>query len=280
MIPSNITSTPTGQENLAKAIKSFLDSHPGFNGVDFDWQWPGHSGYLNDKDNFASFLSTLRRIITSQKILSISVAPRNEDIEKSYDIPKIINQVDFINLNSFDLRGYITDTATAFHSPYRKNQSDRTPESEWNAVSIVTSWKTRNVPTEKLTLGIPTYGRSFTLSDANENDVDSSIAGLGRPGSFAPQTNDVRKNIIPYSEICYNLNQEATSWESRWSQTHFTPYATYDVDQWVGYDDKLSVLAKIHLVLEHDLAGINYAALDHDDFCMQTKSHTKGFDTD
>ncbi|KAL7041988.1 hypothetical protein ACKWTF_000982 [Chironomus riparius] len=266
MIPSNITSTPTGQENLAKAIKSFLDSHPGFNGADFDWQWPGHSGYLNDKDNFASFLSTLRRIITSQKILSISVAPRNEDIEKSYDIPKIINQVDFINLNSFDLRGYITDTATAFHSPYRKNQSDRSPESEWNAVSIVTSWKTRNVPTEKLTLGIPTYGRSFTLSDANDNDVDSSVAGLGRPSSFAPQTNDVRKNIIPYSEICYNLNQEATSWESRWSQTHFTPYATYDVDQWVGYDDKLSVLAKIHLVLEHDLAGINYAALDHDDF--------------
>ena len=255
---------------MVKAIKSFLDSHR-FDGLDFDWQWPGGSGVAKDKENFASFLPELRTNLTSPKILSISVAPRNEDIEKSYDIPKIIDLVDFINLNSFDLRGYISDTATAFHSPYRKNQSDRNPEAEWNAVSIVTSWKTRNVPTNKLTLGISTYGRSFTLLDSSVNDLDSPITGLGSASKFAPSANPLRKNIIPYSEICYNLNQEETSWKSLWSQTHFTPYATYDEDQWVGYDDKLSVLAKIHLVLDNDLAGINYAALDHDDFCMKSE---------
>lgn len=118
-------------------------------------------------------------------------------------------------------------------------------------------------------MGIPTYGRSFTLMDAADNGVDSAISGLGVAGSFAPQTNARLKNVIPYAEICYNLNQEGTSWESIWSQTHFTPYATYGENQWVGYDDETSVLAKIHLVLDNDFAGINYAALDYDDFCMK-----------
>ena len=210
--------------------------------------------------------------MTSQKILSISVAPRNEDIEKSYDIPTIAGYVDFINLNSFDLRGYITDTATAFHSPYRKNQDDRTQEAEWNAVSIVSSWTTRNVPPEKLTLGISTYGRSFTLSNPSDSRVGSPISGLGKASKFSPQSDDKRENIIPYSEICYNLKQGETTWEYFWSSTYFAPYTVYDDDQWVGYDNEVSVLAKIHLVIENNLAGINYAAIDFDDFCKMIRS--------
>jgi len=256
-----------------------LDTYSGFDGCDIDWQWPGLSGNQNDKANFAGFISTLRRVLTSQKILSISVAPRNEDIDRSYDIPNIIGHVDFINLNSFDLRGYIADTSTAFHSPYRKNQTDRNPGAEWNAVSIVSSWRSRNVPTEKLTLGISTYGRSFTLLDPVDNGIDSAISGLGRTSAFSPQINEKRINIIPYSEICYNLKQVETTWEGHWSSTHFAPYAVYDEDQWVGYDDELSVLAKIHLVIDNNLVGINYAALDYDDFCME-KINRKLFDHD
>jgi chitinase len=140
-IPSKIAETETDRTTSAIKVKEFVDKY-GFDGVDFDWQYPGQGTGSKpaDKENYVKLLTTWRQTLTSSKILSVSVATRQEDIAISYDIAGILAQVDFINLNSFDLRGSSDDTITAFHSPYRKDISETGNEAEWNAESIVSNW--------------------------------------------------------------------------------------------------------------------------------------------
>lgn len=262
-IPSKIASTATDREEFSQKVKKFIDDY-NFDGCDFDWQWPGQgSGSSpNDKNNYVKLLQNLRQVLTSSKIISISVAPKQEDIDKSYDIQNIINHVDFINLNTYNFHGLEGETVTAFHSPYRSNPNDTTIEAEWNTVSIVENWLRKGCPAEKLTLGIPTYGRSFTLSNILQTGVGAPIKSLGSKSEYLADSS----NIIPYVEICYNLATSA-KWIDSWNSAQFAPYAVFSADQWVGFDNIKTVRAKISLAIENNLGGLNYATIDRDDFC-------------
>lgn len=260
-------STATQRDDLATDIKAFLDQNNRFDGCDIDWQWPGQgNGSPSDLENFPKFLKTLNSKLSRQKILSISVAARNEDIQKSYDLPEIINSVDFININVYDMRGIGEDEVTAFHSPYSKDSSQLEPEADWNAVAIVKSWISRVEDPSMLNLGIATYGRSFTLASESDFAVRAAVIGVGKISEFLTSTRPSKINIIPYGQICLNLNNFGSDWKFYWSESHFAPYAVFNRDQWVGFDDEKSVKAKIHLVNDNGLGGLNYASLDYDDF--------------
>lgn len=140
-IPSKIASTATDREDFANKILSFINSF-GFDGCDFDWQYPnqGTGSSTSDRENYVKVLAKLKEKLSTSKILSVSVASRQKDIDSSYDISGIVAQVDFINLNSYGLRGSTDDTVTAFHAPYRKILNNNGEEAEWNAESIVHNW--------------------------------------------------------------------------------------------------------------------------------------------
>ena len=207
-------------------------------------------------------LQSLRNVLGAGKIFSISVAPRQEDIEKSYDVTKIHQYVDFINLNTYNFHGIEGETVTAFHSPYRKSPNDLTKEGDWNAVSVVENWLSKGVPAAKLTLGIPTYGKSFTLTDILQTGVGAPVSGLGLQSEYLSENS----NVIPYAEICLNI-QTNPRWFSYRNSAQFAPYAVFNANQWVGFDDIQVVRTKIHLAINNDLGGLNYATIDRDDFC-------------
>lgn len=262
-IPSKIAATATDRDTLATKIRNFMEEY-NFDGCDFDWQWPGQGtgSSPDDKENYIKLLSDLSTKFTRSKIFSISVAARPEDIDKSYDIQRIISYVDFINLNTYNFHGLQGENFTAFHSPYRKDPSDETNEAEWNAVSVIENWLSKEVPAEMLTLGIPTYGRSFTLADINQINVGAPITGVGTKSEYLADNT----NFIPYVEICYNLLFNA-KWFPLFNDVQYAPYVVYNANQWAGYDDLSVVSAKIHLALRKELGGINYATIDRDDFC-------------
>lgn len=48
-------------------------------------------------------------------------------------------------------------------------------------------WLRKGTPASKLILGIPTYGRSFTLASSSDTGVGSPATGPGTPGPFTKE---------------------------------------------------------------------------------------------
>lgn len=57
-------------------------------------------------------------------------------------------------------------------------------------------WVKQGAPKEKLMIGMPTYGRSFTLVDPTKFDIGAPASGGGEPGKY---TNEA--GFMSYYEV-------------------------------------------------------------------------------
>lgn len=120
-------------------------------------------------------------------------------------------------------------------------------------------YQTLGVPLEKLVLGIPFYGRSFTIQEKSERLFGSASIGEGVPGNATRESGFLSYGL----EICKYIKED--NWTRAWSGEHQVPYA-YKKTQWVGYDDSESVKIKVNYITRHCLAGAMVWSIDLDDF--------------
>lgn len=114
---------------------------------------------------------------------------------------------------------------------------------------------------EKLVLGIPTYGRSYTLFNPDTTEIGAPADGPGEQGDATRE-----KGYLAYYEICQNLKDEELGWTVvQPNPDALGPYA-YSENQWVGYDDELIVRKKSEFVVQQKLGGIMFWSIDNDDF--------------
>jgi chitinase len=133
-----------------------------------------------------------------------------------------------------------------------------------NVDAAVDYWLSHGCPKEKLILGIPLYGRSFTLANPNNNGIGDLAAGPGNIGSFVPEG-----GFLPYNELCYTER----SWTRFWQAEQEVPYAVKN-NQWVGYEDLESLEIKMNYILARDLGGAMFWSVETDDFSEKHKSST------
>lgn len=111
----------------------------------------------------------------------------------------------------------------------------------------------------KLVLGIPTYGRSYTLVNADATDIGSPAEAPGDKGEFTKE-----KGYLAYYEICKRVKDED------WTVVDVDPNSVgpyaYKDNQWVGYDDDEIARKKSRYVVENNLGGIMFWSIDNDDF--------------
>ena len=117
----------------------------------------------------------------------------------------------------------------------------------------------RGCPKSKLVVGIPTYGRSWTLSSSSATSLGSPASGAGAAG---PVTGE--GGFLAYNEICQNVQSGVFT-----KVTHPThkmgPYA-HGGRQWVGYDDPAMAAVKAQYILDNKLGGGMFWDLPSDDF--------------
>ena len=120
-------------------------------------------------------------------------------------------------------------------------------------------WLDSGAPREKLVLGMPLYGQSFTLDSALENGLNAPARQKGRAGEWT-----AAPGFLAYYEICQLVKAENwTVVEDRLGR--MGPYA-YKGTQWVGYDDVASIRRKSQYIRQLGLGGGMVWALDLDDF--------------
>ncbi|XP_020857131.1 chitinase-3-like protein 2 isoform X2 [Phascolarctos cinereus] len=236
--------------------------HNGFNGLDVDWIYPE----LNEKPFFASLIHELavafqEEAKNSRKeklLLSAGVAAGRQKIDNSYEIKDLANDVDFINLLSFDFHGFWDNPlVTGHNSPLSKGSQDQRNSAYYNVEYAANYWKKQGMPGEKIIMGIPLYGRSFTLSTpASNSGVGAPANGAGTPGQFTAEG-----GFLAYYEVCQFL-EGATVKKIPEQQV---PYAVKG-NQWVGFDDVESVKTKVQYLKNARLGGAMIWSIDLDDF--------------
>lgn len=117
----------------------------------------------------------------------------------------------------------------------------------------------KGAPREKLLLGIPFYGQSFTLSKSSNHKVGAPSAGSGDAGEYTKQP-----GMLAYYEICNRIRNQ------RWIVNRDNaggsgPYAYYG-DQWVGFEDIKSIHDKANYIKTKGFGGAVAWTIDLDDF--------------
>lgn len=98
-------------------------------------------------------------------------------LQAGYDIPRISQKLDFINVMTYDLRGP-WDGKADHHSPIETRASDSWAFKALNTKNGLEKWIEKGTPREKLIMGIPFFGRTFTLANPNNNKPGARVRWL------------------------------------------------------------------------------------------------------
>ncbi|KAG5308785.1 CHIT1 protein, partial [Acromyrmex insinuator] len=257
------------REFVKNTVKFLRQNH--FDGLDLDWEYPAFrdGGKPRDKDNYADLVQELREEFEressktgrSRLLLSMAMPAGVEYIDKGYDVPRLNEYLDFINLLSYDYHSAY-EPAVNHHSPLYPLEEDNeyNYDAELTIDYTITHLLEKGASADKVVLGIPTYGRSYTLFNQDATELGSPADGPGTEGDATRE-----KGYLAYYEICESII-DTDEWEVvQPNPKAMGPYAFKD-NQWVGYDDEDIVKLKAHYVNEKKLGGIMFWSIDNDDF--------------
>ena len=238
---------------------SFLREH-NFDGLDMDWEYPKSS----DKDNFSALLTELRQAFDYESedsgkeplLLSAAVPVGPDNVRGGYDVPAVAKALDFVNLMAYDFHGK-WESQAGHNAPLFAPSSDSEWRKQLSVEFAAKMWTRLGTPKEKLVIGMPTYGRSFTLSNRDQYVVNSPTSGGGTAGEFTREA-----GFLAYYEVCEMLQNGANY---IWDEEMKVPYLVKG-DQWVGFDDERSTRNKMDWVKDNGYAGAMVWTVDMDDF--------------
>jgi chitinase len=224
-----------------------------FDGLDLDWESPKDPKEMED---LGRLLKKWRKAIwkeakaTKKPTLLLTAAVYFasdfflDSVYRSYPIESISRNLDWINIMSYDYHGGWDPSATGAQAAlYDKNSNVSTSYG-------IRSWIRAGVPLDKMVMGLPLYGRTWTLKYPSLHEIGSLAVAVG-PGD----------GVLTYSEVVeFNKKNNAT--------------VVYDIDSvsvysfvglsWVGYDDPISATIKIGFAQGLGLRGYFFWALSFD----------------
>lgn len=168
--------------------------------------------------------------------------------------------LDLISIMSYDFHEL---NRTSINAPLSR-ENNQNPYTETVAENI-DRILAQGCPRDKIIMGIPTYGRTYTLRDSNVNGVDAAVDGLGEPGPFTVSAGSLGFNEVKYLtsslqmilqfhfshltfnhfrsiQICLVLSR------GEWTIKHLRKNASkiaFRGKQWISYDDPETVYQKV-----------------------------------
>ena len=206
------------RQSFVDACKRAVDEY-GLDGIDIDWEYPtsneaGISSSPDDTDNFTLLMRDLRRALGKKKLLTIATIAD----AKFIDFRACMKYLDFVNIMAYDVANPPYHHTTL----YRSALSGRITVDE-----AVQAHLRAGVPRQKLTLGMPLYGRG-----GGKDKVLGRFVKTGQTGGL---------------------------YQRHWDEVGKVPYlAGADGKLVLAYDSPVSLAYKCRYIKEQGLLGAMY----------------------
>ena len=202
-----------------------------------------HAGTPNDAANFKLLLDEVRaRLdeleVSTGKTFGLTAAlPCGPSHISNMDIAHTASVLSELNLMTYDFHG-AWDATTGINAPiYYQGWGDE----EFNVQSCVQNWLAGGGTRDKLNIGLPFYGRSF-----------SSASGLNQPHGGPDKIHWGADEGTPQY---YNTVPKLGQMTQEWDDTTLTQWAYFNGGGLVSFDNEDAICAKTEFVQKHNLNG-------------------------
>jgi chitinase len=261
-------STGSRKDFVQSCRELYFQEYPGlFDGVDIDWEFPVNGGIQEgrpeDRRNFTLLLDELRQQLDEQgdrdgkRYLLTIAAPAGPRVYANLELERIHPYLDWINLMTYDFHG-VWDSVTNFNAPLYKSSgdpaSDPITRDQLNADAAVRAYLQAGIPSQKIVLGAPFYGRGW-------GGVPDREHGLYQPAS-GPAPGGREPGAFAYTEI---IEHYSPKYQRHWHPEAKVPWL-YNPEAGVmlSYDDAESIKMKAEYAKEHHLGGMMFWEMSQD----------------
>ncbi|XP_059049623.1 chitinase-3-like protein 2 [Achroia grisella] len=246
-----------------RSIKYILRNYT-LDGIDLDWEFPAihNSQYQlqkRERQHFSQLLHEIRSEYIREKrdyLLTVAVAAPETLVDVCYDIDQLNMYTDFVNIMTYDFHYFTKFTPfTGLNSPLYARPTEQMYMATLNINYTVNMYLNKGLNRNKIVVGIPTYGHSFTLVNADNTRVGSPAFSYGTLGGLG---------FVNYPDICTYINSHSTVTVKQ-DEDAKVPYL-YNNKEWVSYDTPKSVMEKANYIKENNLRGAMIYSLNADDY--------------
>lgn len=230
------------RERVGESCRSIVRDY-GFDGVDFDWEYPcvpsnGMNCSPRDRENFTLLCREVRCHLGTGAILSIA-GGADLYYTECVELPALSEILDYICLMTYDLKcGF--HALAGHHTQLYSSLGDIFMNSCDQALRL---FHEAGVPKEKLLLGAAFYSRKWEeIEDRNHGLLQIAKTG----GGYGPNYDTLARDYVNKNGFVRYWDEEA---QAPW---------LFDGSTFLSYDDPQSVEAKCRYVLEEGFGGIFY----------------------
>ncbi len=246
---SAAAATINGRKKTARSAAEILSSYD-FDGIDLDWEYPcyGVAGIRfspNDKITFTLLLKEIRETLEEQgirdnkKYLLTIAAGADQYYIDGTQMHEAEKYLDFVSLMTYDMRGGF-QTLTGHHTNLFASTGDLFRISTDASVRIFVN---AGVPRDKLLIGAAFYSRLWRNVPNVNNGLHQISAGVG---GYGPEYYQLAADYI-----------DKNGYVRYWDDEAKAPYL-FNGQDFISYDDEISLKHKCTYVKHNGLAGIMY----------------------
>ncbi|TFK56000.1 glycoside hydrolase family 18 protein [Heliocybe sulcata] len=247
-------------------------------GIDIDWEYPGQPGQEgniwthDDSANYFLFLVLLRSRLppTARISAAAQVVPfADQNGQPLKNVAPFASVLDWVLIMNYDIWG--SDSNPGPNAPL-SNACGNSTQPDANANSAIAAWAAAGMPTNKIVLGVPSYGY-ISKSSATKLRTRADDATLAvSPGLVPFQDPVTLKNdnggsdggqlqfsqLVEQGAVSVPGFQGAGGFTRNWDVCSSTPYLTSKIaGQVITYDDPESLQMKAELAKTRGLLGVN-----------------------
>lgn len=270
---SSAVATNVSRDTLSMNIRELYDLYD-MDGIDIDWEYPGHEGASgnkvdpSDSENFLSFLWCLRKALppTARITAAAQTVPFTDSVGRT--MSEFADVLDWILLMNYD-----THPSSPYPGPnaplYDSCKNSSQPEG--SALAALKAWTAAGFPSSQLVLGVPSYGY-LSQSDATALKTRSNSSSSVTVVADGSQI-QFRDLVAQGALVCTTRAKSdgpcsyvaSGGFQRSWDVCSATPFLhSSSARQVITYDDPTSLGMKAQFARELKFRGVNMFSIDGD----------------